>query len=61
MKTYTGQELDEKINKFLAKRTQKFPELQKKKPAVHGATDENRFVQSLEKASMLWTRYIHAA
>lgn len=60
MKTYSGQELDAKINKFLAKRTERFPELRNKKPMTQESVYENRFLQSLEKASLLWTRYIHA-
>jgi len=59
MKTYTGNELDEKIHKFLAKQTQRFPELQKDSIVTKTSTEPER-LNPLEKASMLWSQYIHA-
>jgi hypothetical protein len=60
MKTYTGIELDVKINEFLTKRTQRFPELTHTKRVVRKDVRENGLFGRLEKASSLWTQYIHA-
>jgi hypothetical protein len=59
MNTYTGKELDERINKFLEKKTQRFPELQRDTRLVK-VSKQNGFVNPLEKASLLWSQYIHA-
>lgn len=60
MRTYTGNELDAKIHKFLAKQTQRFPELQRDTLAMKVSKQQHRSVSPLEKASMLWSQYIHA-
>jgi len=60
METYTGQELDAKIHTFLNKRTQRFPELQETDTMTRLDRYDNRFINPLEKASLLWSRYIHA-
>lgn len=59
MRTYTGNELDEKIHKFLAKQTQRFPELQKDSLMTKLSKQRER-INPLEKASILWSQYIHA-
>lgn len=60
MRTYTEQELGQKINKFLTKRIQRFPELRKESRIKHKDSYGGRIINTLEKASMLWGRYVHA-
>ncbi len=60
MNTYAGKELDERIHKFLAKRTQRFPELQPETRLVKESRYQQRFINPLEKASIFWAHHIHA-
>jgi hypothetical protein len=60
MRTYTEQELGQKINKFLTKRNQRFPELRDVGRFKHKDGYGRRIIMTLEKASTLWGRYIHA-
>lgn len=60
MRAYTEQELGQKINKFLTKRAQRFPELRDVSRFKHKDGYGGRIITTLEKASMLWGRYVHA-
>ena len=60
MRAYTKQQLGERIKKFLTKHTQRFPELRDGGRFRRKDTYGSRVINSLEKASALWGRYIHA-
>ncbi|HEU4830825.1 MAG TPA: hypothetical protein VFS65_01485 [Candidatus Saccharimonadales bacterium] len=60
MEKYTDKELDEKINMFLTKKTQKFPSLRRYNFRKDYKKQETAFPVAFDKAQIFWAKYIHA-